>query len=71
MQYNILIKPILKENGIMKDIINFIQDLLFPGAEKNSIGLSQFKYAGGETVKMEKNHKHGSVSLTDLMRKTN
>ena len=55
----------------MKDIINFIQDLLFPGAEKNSIGLSQFKYAGGETVKMEQNHKHGSVSLTDLMRKTN
>ena len=55
----------------MKDIINFIQDLLFPGADNKSIGLSQFKYEGAQAVKIEKPRKQGSVSLTDLMRKQN
>ena len=64
-------KQIFQENGIMKDIINFIQDLLFPGADNKSIGLSQFKYEGAQAVKIEKPRKQGSVSLTDLMRKPN
>ena len=56
----------------MKDILNFIQDLLFPNADnRNSIGLSQFKYAGTEAVKISKSKKQGAVSLTDLMRKSN